>query len=149
DLIVVYADAGGLNFPLNLGAFDCPKVLVIGDTHHLKDPLRQVVEYAGDARFDAVVTMYNRQHLHWFIAAGFSRVAWFPGLAVRHVPRPLHAGRKQQIGFVGQTSSRHMRRLRLLEVLRSSGVPVRVMNGTREMIADVYAESVASFNASL
>jgi len=55
DLIVVYADASGFNFPLNLNAFDCPKVLVVGDTHHLKDPLRQVVEYAGDARFDFVV----------------------------------------------------------------------------------------------
>jgi hypothetical protein len=60
DLIVVYADASGFNFPLNLHAFDCPKMLVIGDTHHLRDPLRQVVEYAGDARFDFIVSMYNR-----------------------------------------------------------------------------------------
>lgn len=149
DLIVVYADASGLNFPLNLNAFDCPKVLVFGDTHHLKNPLRQLVEYAGDARFDAIVSMYNRQHLHWFAAAGFERAAWFPGLAVRHVPRPFHANRKHQLGFVGQTSSRHMRRSRLIELLRSSGVPIAAVTGTREMTAEVYAESIASFNASL
>src|SRR5262249_50012430 len=149
DLIVVYADASGFNFPLNLDAFDCPKVLVIGDTHHLRDPLRQVVEYAGDARFDFVVSMYNRQHLHWFREAGFARVAWFPGLAVRHVPRPFHGSRKQQLGFVGQTSSRHVRRSRFIELLRSSGLPVAAVIGTREVTADVYAESIGSFNTSL
>jgi Glycosyl transferases group 1 len=149
DLIVVYADASGMNFPLNLAAFDCPKVLLMGDTHHLKDPLRQVVEYARDACFDAIVSMYNRQHLHWLRAAGFARVAWFPGLAVRHVPRPFHADRKQQIGFVGQASSRHVRRSRLIDLLRSSGVPIAAMTGTREATADLYAESIASFNASL
>jgi Glycosyl transferases group 1 len=149
DLIVVYADASGFNFPLNLNAFDCPKVLVVGDTHHLKDPLRQVVEYAGDARFDFVVSMYNRQHLHWFNAAGHTRLAWFPGLAVRHVPRPFQANRKQQLGFVGQTSSRHVRRSRLIELLRSSGLPVAALTGTREVTADVYAESIGSLNTSL
>ena len=149
DLIVVYADASGFNFPLNLNAFDCPKVLVIGDTHHLRDPLRQVVEYAGDASFDFIVSMYNRQHLHWFRAAGYARVAWFPGLAVRHVPRPFRADRKPQVGFVGQSSSRHVRRTRLLDALRSSGVPVTAMTGTREATAEVYADSVVSFNASL
>jgi Glycosyl transferases group 1 len=149
DLIVVYADASGMNFPLNLDAFDCPKALVVGDTHHLKSPLRQMIEYAGDARFDLIASICNRQHLRWFSAAGFSRVAWFPGLAIRHVPRPFRPKRKQQLGFVGQLGSRHMRRARLIELLRSSGVPLAAGTGSRDLTADVYAESVASFNASL
>ncbi len=148
-LIVVYADASGMNFPLNLGVFDCPKVLVIGDTHHLKSPLRQMIEYAGDAHVDFVVSICNRQHLRWFRAAGFPRVAWFPGLIVRHVPRPFRPDRKRQLGFVGQSGGRHVRRTRLLELLRSSGVPLAAGTGSRDVTADVYAESTASFNASL
>jgi hypothetical protein len=149
DLVVVYADASGMNFPLNLDAFDCPKVLVVGDTHHLKSPLRQMIEYARDARFDFVTSICNRQHLRWFTAAGFSRVAWFPGLAIRHVARPFQRNRKQHLGFVGQSGGRHMRRARLMELLRSSDVPLTACNGSRDLTADVYAESVASFNASL
>ena len=149
DLIVVYADASHTNFPLNLGAFDCPKVLVVGDTHHLDSPLRRMVEYASDARFDFVVSIYNRQHLRWFSAAGFARVAWFPGLSVRHVPWPFSPNRKRQVGFVGQASTRHMRRSRLIDLLRSSGLPLAVVTGTREVSAQVYAESIACFNASL
>lgn len=149
DLIVVYADPSGMNFPLNLDAFDCPKVLVVGDTHHLKWPLRQMIEYATDAHVDFIVSIYDRQHLRWFGEAGFDRVAWFPGLAVRHVPKPFRTDRKSQVGFVGQISRRHVRRTRLIEELRSSGVPLAAMAGTREVTADVYAESIASFNASL
>jgi Glycosyl transferases group 1 len=149
DLVVVYADASHTNFPLNLAAFDCPKVLVVGDTHHLDSPLRRMVEYASDARFDFVVSICNRQHLHWFIAAGFSRVAWFPSLAVRHVPRPLRRDRKPQLGFVGQLGGRHMRRARLIALLRASGVPLAATTGSRDLTADVYADSLACFNASL
>jgi len=42
-----------------------------------------------------------------------------------------------------------MRRTRLIEVLRSAGVPLAAVTGTREVSAEVYAESIASFNASL
>jgi hypothetical protein len=149
DLVVIYSDASHTNFPLNLEAFDCPKVLVVGDTHHLETPLRRMVEYASDARFDFIVSTYNRQHLRWFSAAGFARVAWFPGLAVRHVPWPFSPNRKRQVGFVGQASSRHMRRSRLIDLLRSSGLPLAAVTATREVTAQVYAESIASFNASL
>lgn len=149
DLIVVYADASGMNFPINLEAFDCPKLLVVGDTHHLKWPLRQMVEYAGDAHVDFVASICNRQHLRWFSAAGFSRVAWFPSLAIRHVPRPFRHDRKEQLGFVGQSGARHPRRARLLDLLRSSGVPLAAGTGSRDVTADIYSESIASFNASL
>jgi hypothetical protein len=149
DLIVVYADASGMNFPLNLDAFDCPKALVVGDTHHLRSPLRQMIEYAKDARVDFVVSICNRHHLRWFRQAGFDRVAWFPSLAIRHVPRPFRTPRKQQLGFVGQSSSRHLRRARLIALLLSSGVPLAAGTGSRDVTADIYAESLACFNASL
>jgi hypothetical protein len=149
DLVVVYADASGMNFPLNLDAFDCPKALVVGDTHHLKNPLRQMIEYARDARVDFVASICNRQHLRWFRQAGFARVAWFPGLAIRHVPRPFRVQRKPQLGFVGNAAGHHRRRARLLDLLLSSALPLKAGTGSREVTADIYAESLACFNASL
>jgi hypothetical protein len=149
DLVVVYADASGMNLPLNLDAFDCPKVLVVGDTHHLKFPLRQMLEYANDARVDFIVSICNRHHLRWFRDAGFAEVAWFPSLAIRHMPRPFRSPRKPQIGFVGQSTSYHPRRSRLIALLQSSGLPLLAGTASRETAADIYAESLVSFNASL
>lgn len=120
---------------------------MVGDTHHLKNPLRQMVEYARDACADFIVSICNRHHLRWFRAAGFDRVAWF--LAVRNVPRPLRSARAPQLGFVGQSGGRHVRQARLIAMLMHAGVPLSTGTGSREVSADVYAQSVVSFNASL
>jgi len=149
DLIVVYADASDMNCPLNLRAFGCPTLLVVGDTHHLERPLQKMIAYAKDASFDFIVSLCNRHHLHWFSDAGFGRVAWFPGLAIRHVPRPWQDTRKRQIGFAGQIGKLHPRRLRLLERLGQAGLPLVAGTVSRDASADRHAESLVSFNASL
>ena len=64
DAVVVWADASGNNMPTGLAAFACPKVLCVGDTHHIGSPLRTMVEYAQAAGYDFVVSSHNRHHLH-------------------------------------------------------------------------------------
>lgn len=149
DALVVWSDASGSNRPLNLAAFDCPKVLCVGDTHHLERPLTDVIGYAQRAGFDFIVSSHNRQHLHWFGEAGFSKLAWIPGLKARHIPRPIKSGRKPQVCFIGQWSDFHPRRQRLLAAMQDNAVPLLARQATREASADLYAGSVASFNASL
>ena len=149
DAVVVWADASGLNLPLNLDAFNCPKVLCVGDTQHLKAPLKTMIGYAREARYDFIVSSHNRQHLHWFAEAGFAKTAWLPGLKVRHTPRPFNTSRKPVIAFVGNATEYHARRTRLLEALARAGVPVHATRAPREASADIFASSLASFNASL
>ncbi len=148
DTVVVWSDASGSNRPLNLDAFDCPKVLCVGDTHHLDRPLTDVIAYARRAHFDFIVSSHNRPHLRWFGEAGFANLAWIPGLKTRHLPRPIKDGRASQVCFIGQ-SDFHPRRQRLLKALRQNGVPLVAKQATREASADLYANSVASLNASL
>src|SRR5215470_6234038 len=100
DAIVVWADASGMNFPLNLDAFGCPTILCAGDTHHLQMPLRRVIEYARSVGYNFIVSSHNRHHLHWFSNAGFKNVAWLPGLKVKHTPRILSRARQPLISFV-------------------------------------------------
>ena len=52
DLLVVKTDATGANFPRNLKSLPCPKVLILGDTHHLDQPIRTLLDYADDESFD-------------------------------------------------------------------------------------------------
>lgn len=148
DALVVWSDASGSNRPLNLGVFDCPKVLCVGDTHHLNRPLTDMIAYARRAGFDFIVSSHNRPHLRWFGEAGFDKLAWIPGLKARHVPRPIKDGRAAQVCFIGQ-SDFHPRRQRLLAALQQNGVPLLAQQATREMSADFYAGSAASLNASL
>jgi hypothetical protein len=148
DLLVVSSDSSGINHPLNLDFAGCPKVLFLGDTHHLARPVRRLLHYARHAGFDYIAVGYNRQHMHWFTEAGF-RVAWFPGLPVDHIPRPLRFPRHQRVCFFGQSGRFHLRRRRLLDAIESAGVPLQRTQGPRAQGADLYASSTVSFNASL
>jgi len=149
DAIVVWADASGVNFPLNLEAFDCPRVLCVGDTHHLQSPLNKMITYARATRYDFVLSSHNRQHLHWFGEAGFSKLAWFPGLKVQHFPKPFTNSRTRQICFVGNVAANHLRRRHLLEALQRNSIALLVTRAPQHAAADVFASSLVSFNASL
>ena len=148
DLIVVWSDATRSNFPFNLEAFDCPKVLGIGDTHHLKKPLQCMLNYAREADYDFVVSSCNRQHLHWFVEDGHD-CAWIPALKSVHIPTTFVEDREPCVAFLGQVQKFHPRRVRLLEAIKSNAIPLRAKRGTREIGAALYASSMLSFNASL
>ena len=149
DAVVVASDASGTNQPLNLAAFDCPKVLFVGDTHHLDAPIRKLISYAKECAFDFILCGFNRQHLHWFIEAGFQNVAWLPGL-VPNLSRPFLKNRRQEVCFFGQSGKYHPRRNHLLtEIDRLKAFPLVILQGQPEMSADRYASSAVSLNCSL
>ena len=82
DLVVVQADAGLSNLPTNLGQFDCRRVLLVCDTHHMRTPIRSMIDYAQSEGFEYIVSAYDRHHLHWFREMGFCKLAWISGLAI-------------------------------------------------------------------
>ena len=149
DAIVVWTDASGTNLPTHLEAFDCAKVLCVGDTHHQEAPLRKMLRYATANRFDFIVLTYNRNHLHWFKQAGLSNLGWIPGLPVRHIEHPPPATKNHGVAFVGSWQKYHPRRLRLLETLHAKQIPMLAISTTREASAEIFASSLVSFNASL
>ena len=149
DLIVVWSSALRANLPVNLGAFRCPKLLICGDTHHMQRPIGFMLEYARSQPFDAVASAYDRQHLHWFLAAGFENCAWLPVITVQHMPMPWRAHRDDQVVFVGQTGAMHAWRQALLEGIAAAGVPLLAGQATRSKAAELFSHSLISFNACL
>ena len=149
DLVVASVDALQRNLPRNLAAFDCPRLLLVGDTHHLRTPIRVVLDYVASEPFDAVVTCHNRHHLHWFVESGHRRVAWLPGLLVRHIPVPWRTRRRSIVSFIGQTGPLHPRRSRMLERIGEAGLPLIARTATRAEAAEITGASLVSFNASL
>jgi hypothetical protein len=149
DLVVVWSSALRANLPVNLGAIRCPKLLICGDTHHMQRPIGFLLDYARSEPYDAVASAYDRQHLHWFLAAGFENCAWLPGITVQHVPMPWHAQRDDQVVFVGQTGAMHAWRQTLLDSIAAAGVPLLAGQATRPQAAALFSQSLVSFNGSL
>jgi hypothetical protein len=149
DLIVVLTSSSGVNQPVNLGAFRCPKLLICGDTHHMHRPIRSLIDYARVEAFDAVASVYDRHHLHWFLSAGFSSCAWLPGITVRHLSPPWAPQRVDQVAFIGQMGAHHGWRNLVLERIAAAGIPLQAGLATREHAAVLYGQSLASFNGSL
>ncbi len=149
DLIVVWSSALRANLPVNLGAFRCPRLLICGDTHHMQRPIGFMLDYARAEAFDAVASVYDRQHLHWFLAAGFENCAWVPGTTVQHVPMRWLAQRQDQVVFVGQAGAMHAWRQTLLEGIAAAGIPLLAGLATRAQAAEAFSQSLVSFNGSL
>ncbi|MBF0373113.1 MAG: glycosyltransferase [Alphaproteobacteria bacterium] len=149
DLVVVKIDATLGNIPQNLSALSCPKVLVLGDTHHLDEPIRRLLDYAVDERFDRIITDCNRQHLHYFFAAGFPRVHWLPHLTWRPNWREPSAAPDRDMVFIGQTGGFHPWRQHVIAHLQKAGLPLTVARMTQDEAADTYARARVSFNCSL
>jgi hypothetical protein len=149
DYVVVKADATGRNFPTGLAAFNCPRVLIVGNTQHLDCPIRRLLDYARHERFDVIVSDHKRQHLHFFAEAGFQRVGWLPALNIHPHAQPETTARRPDLVFVGQTGSLHPYRRHVLEVLGAAKIPLRVLRAPQDEAAALYAQAQVSLNVSL
>lgn len=149
ELLIVKADATQRNLPRNLQVFSCPKVLVVGDTHHYRSPLRTVIAYAHSEPFDFVVFDHTRHHAHWFHQAGVRSLHWLPALDFGFVPRELSPAPSRPLTFVGQVGRFHPWRRAVLAHVQKAGLPLEVLRTTLERTADIYADSRITLNVSL
>ncbi|MBF0332912.1 MAG: glycosyltransferase [Alphaproteobacteria bacterium] len=151
DLVVVKIDASRRNMPRNLGVLRCPKVLVLGDTHHLTQPIARLLDYAAAEPFDLILSDHDRHHLHYFRKAGFARVAWIPCLTWRpfwHDPQP-EGPADRAVVFVGQIGNFHPWRRHVLEAARHAGLPLWFGRLPQDEAAKAYAEARGAINCSL
>ena len=149
DLLLVWFSCNEDIPLLNTKKLGCPTVLLVGDTHHGRMPIRRVLDYCALEKFDYIVSVYNRQHLHWFSASGFQNVAWLPCLSSTVVTHEWVEVRENKVAFLGQLGCFHPRRRRLINTLKAAGFPVVARGGTREEGARLFANSLISFNCSL
>src|SRR5262245_18800785 len=68
--MVFFCDPEYRTNPRNLAAIACPKVLLVGDTHHGENWLLNCLKIAAQEPFDLVASWYTRQHLHFFREIG-------------------------------------------------------------------------------
>jgi len=147
ELIVVHADAtlGCLpqNFPQGI-----PRILLVGDTHHLEKPIQNLISYATQIGFDAVI-VWNRQHAHFFKQFGIPNVFWMPGLVFAIPELPAAKERRNQMCFFGQIGPYHPRRNRIIKELQQKEIPIVGGKLPRLDSLELAARSLVSLNISL
>ncbi len=147
DVLLVHADVTCGCLPVGLPS-GLPRFLLVGDTHHMDAPISKMLRYALQERFNAVF-VWNRNVAHFFKEAGIPHVFWMPGLIMGVPPVPVQDKRRVELAFFGQAGKYHPRRIRLLDALKESGIPLFSRPMPRLMGLDRFAGSLMAFNASL
>jgi glycosyltransferase involved in cell wall biosynthesis len=148
ELILVVGDGTGRNQPRHLEGFGCPRVLLVTDSHHGRAPLRTLLGYAAEERFDLVVLDGARQHGHFWVEAGFENVHWIPGFGVAAHEQPWAAEVDPLVLMVGGAGDTHPQRQLLLQSLQHSGVLVNLVGATSQRAAALHARSLISLHCS-
>jgi len=149
EIVIVKADATGRNLPRNLGQLKCPKVLIVGDTHHMQQPVQLLIRYATDERFDFVIFDHTRHHAHFFAEAGVKNLHWLPAVDYSFFRRALSKKPSRPLTFVGQAGRYHPYRCWVLDQVKAAGLPLEILHGSLAQTADLYADSQITLNVSL
>ncbi|NBD19020.1 MAG: glycosyltransferase [Cyanobacteria bacterium] len=149
ELIVVKADAARRVLPVNLDQFNCPKLLIVGDTHHLRNPLQTLLSYAKEEKFDFVMSLFNPYHLHYFKEVGFDKVFWIPTFYIDPYPQVTSENYEHLISFVGQVRQFHPYRRYILDKVKEAGFVLNQQKALRPEAARIYANSLINLNISL
>ncbi len=149
QLVAVKADATGRNFPINLQALKCPKLLILGNTQHLQTPIQALLKYALQEKFDFIMSDHKRHHLHYFKEIGFEKVFWLPAFNISPHKQPYYEDKRYKVAFVGQAGKWHPYRKYILQYLKANGVPVNHFQLPPPKAAEIYAQSLVNLNVSL
>ena len=149
ELLIVKADATGRNFPVNLDKANCKKLLIVGNTQHLREPLQNLIKYALQEKFDFVMSDHKCHHLHYFKEAGFAKVFCIPGFNNFPHEQQRPEEHEYQVSFVGQVGKWHPYRRHIIQTLNDKGIPLTVTGASHLDAASIYARSLINLNISL
>ncbi len=149
ELLIIKIDASLRCCPRNLFKLKCPKVLIVGDTHHMGNPLERVIRYALSEPFTHIIMDHTRHHAHFLMEAGLKNVHWIPAVDFSFLPREVCARPSNPLTFVGQVGRHHPFRRYALDKVRNAGLPLEILRGSNAKAADIYADSQITLNVSL
>ena len=149
EVVIIRLDSTFQHIPGNIRAISQPTIALLGDTHHMCQPIQKMLDFLLREKFNHLLIDHNLQHTHWFTEAGIQPIHWLPGTLlsecwIKPQKRPL-----KQVAFVGQMGKAHPVRNRLLERIQLSGVPLSMQSVPQKLAGRLYNKSAISFNHSL
>jgi tetratricopeptide (TPR) repeat protein len=147
DAVVCRIDS--TNQPRNLAAIDCPRVLLLGDTHRGETAVEDAIFRATAEPFDRVVLLNNRHHATLLQAAGVRNLFWLPGLLFPHSDADvLGARRMVRVPRLAFAAGAEGRGARLLGGLAARGVRLESLARRPAARLNLLGGSLLGFHAS-
>ena len=149
DIVFIKADATRRVNISNLSKLPGWKILLMGDTHHMKNPLKTMISYAMSEPFDLISSEHDRHHLSLFREAGLKNLIWLPCFTMN--PYKIEPSKSVQNSavFVGSLSDHHYHRRKLIGQLRDAQIPLHVTAASQKQASLLYNSSAVSLNVSL
>ena len=115
DLVVLNLEYNVSCFPKNLYKIDCPKIVIITDTFHLRYPISSIINYLKQEDIKHILTAAQPAHLHFFYEIGIKHSAMYP----RKVLNLENSHNKTTgITYIGKKwKSSHLRKSRMVQFL--------------------------------
>ena len=115
DLIFSHLEAPSTCFPKNLSKIKCPKIALVGDTHHLLYSISSIIHYIKHENYEHMLTASQSAHLHYFYEAGMKHAAFLPRVAEKF---ESINNKKAGITYIGKRwGTSHPRRSRMVYFL--------------------------------
>jgi hypothetical protein len=149
DITFIKADATGRVNIKNLTAIEGKKILLMGDTHHLKNPIQRMLSYSLGEHWDLITSEHDRHHLPFFSEIGHKNLIWLPCFSMNpYSMKPSNPTDSRPV-FVGSLSPHHQHRKRILENLLAAGVQLKITNASQHEASKLYNQHNISINISL
>jgi len=149
DLIAIKADASKRTHIYNLDALPGKKILLMGDTHHMENPLRVMLDYARSEAWSLVSSEHDRHHLPLFREAGLNNLIWLPCYTMNPYRHPPSEVVDNRVVFVGSLSPHHIYRQHVINELQKWHVKLYIASAHQAEAAKLYNSSFISLNISL
>ena len=149
DLIFVKADATRRIYIHDIDNLPGRKILLMGDTHHLSNPIEWMLKYALNEPWDLISSEHDRHHLSIFKDAGIKNLIWLPCFTMNpfQIEPNYHVDKK--LVFVGSTGPLHIYRRHILHQLHASKININVQTASQQNAARIYNNNMVSLNISL
>jgi len=124
--------------------------LILGDSHHLKNPITRLRIYIKSEFVDGIIFTNNIRHAHWFRDITQATFYFEPALTAKifGAKQLLNRSRSQDIVLYGQIGNFHPRRSRLAPQLIHSNI-IKYITGDDSLIINELHNNIACLNITL
>lgn len=150
DIFLCHSDSTMQNLPTGLDVLNCKKIMFLGDTHHMHQPLQKLINYASFNEYDTYIAYCHKHHLHFFYERNSQKRFFFlPGYFTRFEANNFNSNKSVKVCFIGQTGKFHPYRTSILKYIQDRGVPLVIQTAPSEQASQIYANNLISLNISL
>lgn len=149
DYVIIKADSTMRSHIKRVKFIPGVKLLLVGDTHHMSNPIINMIDYSLSEDWDFIASEHDLHHHSLFIEAGVTNLLNLPCFSINPIKHnPLHLSAPSTV-FVGSLSPSHWYRYFLVNKLSHQSIGFKSISCSQLEASFIYQKSYISLNISL